>query len=153
MAKSSYSTFRNANNNLFTVSGPSGYAHQTDKYWTDGMIQVAVSRLSVTLANAVIIKNFPYKFKIYDVTFANYAGSGTKAGAEIEIYNGTTSNATQYVCGVSCQVSRSFKRPALLNFNKTTVDKTDQLLVLTTTMADASAALQTGLLTLWVRPV
>ena len=151
MGRSSYQFFRNSNNNLFTVSGVSGYAHATDKYMADGVIVVNLSKLGKTEANAVIIKDFPYKFKIIGASYNHFAVA-TLAGGSVEIYNGTTSNATQYVCAISAEASRSFHVPPTINFNKSTVDTTDQLQVIVEGVSSTSCALMKGALTLYIVP-
>jgi len=151
MGRTSYQFFRNSNNNLFTVSGVSGHAHSSDKYFADGVMVVNLSKMGKTEANAIIIKDFPYKFKIIGASYNHFAVA-TLAGGSIEIYNGTTSNATQYVCAISAAASRDFAVPPTINFNKSTVDTTDTLQIIVEGVSSTSCALMKGALTLYTIP-
>ena len=152
MARTSYSQFRNGNNSLFTVSGVlRGYAHYTDKYMSDGIIQVAVSRLSVSTANYIELKNFPFKFNIVRASFNAYVKG--KAGADLNIYKNTAANATQLIVGISMVASRGFYTDDALNFNNTNIDTTDSIRILASDIPQASAAAMKGMLTLRIRPI
>ena len=152
MARTSLAQFRDNNNGTFTISGVSGHLHGTTKYLGNGILNAELYRMSATLANAIVISKFPYKFKIINALYNHFAVA-TKAGGSIEIYNGTTSNATQYVCAVSAEASRVIGIPPTINFNKSTVEKTDQLMVKVEGIADASANVMKGSLTLFIRPI
>ena len=152
MANTGIATFRNNNNGTFIVSGVSGHLHGTTKYMGNGILNADLYKFSVTLAGAIILKGFPYRFKIINALYNHFAVA-TLAGGSIEIYNGTTSNATQYVCACSAEASRVVGIPPTINFNKSTVEKTDQLLVLVEGIGDASCAAMKGSLTLFVRPI
>jgi len=152
MANTGIATFRNNNNGTFIVSGVSGHLHGTTKYMGNGIINVDLYNMSSVIASGIILKGFPYKFKIINALYNHFAVA-TIAGGSIEIYNGTTSNATQYVCACSAEASRVIGIPPTINFNKSTVDTTDQLMVITEGIAEASANTMKGSLTLFVRPI
>ena len=152
MANTGIATFRNNNNGTFTVSGVSGHLHGTTKYLGNGILNVELYNMSATVANAVYLTNFPYRFKIINALYNHFAVE-TAAGGSIEIYNGTTSNATQYVCACSAEASRVIGIPPTINFNKTTVEKTGKLIIMPEGIADASAITLKGSLTLFIRPI
>ena len=118
----------------------------------NGIINVDLYNMSSVIASGIILNGFPYKFKIINALYNHFAVA-TIEGGSIEIYNGTTSNATQYVCACSAEASRVVGIPPTINFNKSTVEKTDQLLVLVEGIGDASCAAMKGSLTLFVRPI
>ena len=158
MARTSITQFRNGNSNIFTVSGlVGGHAHATDKYMADGILSVAISRMSISTTSAVELTNFPYKFKIIDCFFNQTSTTATKAGTDINIYRGTLAasagTTSLFICGVSAAASRDFSSPVLMNFNVNEIDTTDKILVVASGVGYASAANIKGVLTLIVRPI
>ena len=145
MAINSVDTFKNNNSNYVTVSNTVAGGLLRNVYWGNGLVEISVSVLSASYP--VVLKDFPYDFKIINCTFQN--GSFGKAAHAVSLFH-NTSIASRIVAAFALTASRLNVQPTTLNHNLRTVSKTNKLLI---QASGASALKLNGILTLTVIPV
>lgn len=146
MAINSVDHLYRTSNNTFTVSLTGGGTVVTRKYWGQGVLEVGVSTCSHSYP--IVIKDFPYDFRIIDVALNTIAMTASAAPA-VSLFNSAT-NATGYICTLAATSSRFFSQPSTLNFNKTNVSKTHTLKI---SVSGVSSELFSGTLIIKTRPI
>ena len=145
MALHGVETFKNNNSNYVTVSNTVAGGLLRNVYFANGLVEISVSVLSASYP--IVIKNFPYDFRIINCTFQN--GSFGKAAHAVSLFH-TSSLASRAVATFALTASRLLVQPSALNFNKRNVSTTNKLLL---KASGASGLKVNGVLQLRVIPI
>ena len=145
MALHGVETFKNNNSGYVTVSTTVAGGLLRNVYFGNGLVEISVSVLSATYP--VVIKNFPYDFRIINCTFQN--GSFGKASHAVSLFH-TTSLASRAVVTFALTASRLLVQPTVMNFNRRNVSTTNKLLL---KASGASALKLNGVLQLRIIPI
>ena len=124
MAINSVDTFKNNNSNYVTVSNTVAGGLLRNVYWGNGLVEISVSVLSASYP--IVLKNFPYDFKIINCTFQN--GSFGKAAHAVSLFH-TSSLASRCVATFALTAASLLVQPTVLNFNKRNVSTYNKLLL------------------------
>ena len=145
MALHGVETFKNNNSNYVTVSNTVAGGLLRNVYFANGLVEISVSVLSASYP--IVIKNFPYDFRIINCTFQN--GSFGKAAHAVSLFH-TSSLASRAVATFALTASRLLVQPTALNFNKRNVSTYNKLLL---KASGASGLKINGVLQLKVIPI
>ena len=145
MAINSVDYLKQTENNCFSVSTTGGANIIRKKYWGNGFMELSVSVFNTTYP--IVLKEFPYDFRIIEATF--YNGSFGKTAHAISLFH-TTSLASRCIARFPLTSSRLCTLPTVLNFNKTSVSTNHKLLL---HLSGASAVKFNGVLSLRIKPI
>ena len=147
MVINSVDLFKQTNTNTFNVSTTGGGTTVDSKYWGKGIVEISLTNLSRSYP--VVIKDFPYDFKILKCSLLTTEMTASAATFTVSLWH-TSSNAANVICGMAMAASRGLTTHVLLNFNKTSVSKDKKLKLM---LQGISGDLCAGTLRMIVKPI